>query len=440
MGTRLRLFAAAALMWAGQAAAVPTIQTWTTSNGAKVLFVETHQLPIVQAQVTFDAGSARDKPEKAGLARLTNHMLMEGVEGMDADQIAEHFDGLGAEMGATSLRDMGLLQLRSLSDRKLLDPALEVFARLYAAPTFPETNLARELARAKLAVVQEKSNPAAIAEKEFMKAVYRDHPYAVPPGGTEETLDRIARHDLVAFHRQYYVGKNAVISLVGDLTPDAAHSVAERLMKGVASGAKAADLPPVKDLEKGQTVRYEFPSSQTHFLMGQPGVYRGDPDYFPLYVGNYILGGGGLVAILSQEVREKKGLAYSAYSGFSPMRRKGPFELSLQTKNDQLEQAQAIAIKVLKDFVASGPTEQQLEKAKKHITGGFPLNIDSNKKIAGYLGVIGFYGLPINYLDEFIDNINAVTVAQIRDAWQRRIHPRRMVTVIVGEGVTSAKP
>lgn len=436
MGIRIKTAAISIglMLWASSALAVPTIHTWQTGNGARVLFVETHQLPIVQAQVTFDAGSARDNPDKAGVARLTNHMLMEGVEGMDADQIAEHFDGLGAEQGAASLRDMGLLQLRSLSDKELLDPAVEVFTKLYSSPTFPQKNFERELARAKLAVVQDKSNPASITEKAFMKALYDGHPYAVLPGGTEETLNKLTRDDLVQFHEQYYVGKNAVISLVGDLTQDEADDVAERLMANVPAGEKAADLPPVKNLKSAETIRVEFPSSQTHFLMGQPGIYRGDPDYFALYVGNYTLGGGGLVGMLPQEVREKNGLAYSAYSAFSPMRRKGPFQIGLQTKNEQIDKAQTLSVKVLNDFVSNGPSEKQLESAKRYITGSFPLNIDSNKKIAGYLGVIGFYDLPINYLDDFIDNIESVSADQIKSAWRRRIHPDKMVTVIVGEG------
>lgn len=178
--------------------------------------------------------------------------------------------------------------------------------------------------------------------------------------------------------------------------------------------------------------RITFPASQSHIRIGQPGVTRTDPDYFPLYVGNYILGGGGLVSRLSEEVREKRGFSYSIYSYFLPMRRKGPFILGLQTKNSQRDQALKVVRKVLADFVAQGPTEKELEAAKKYLTGSFPLRIDSNGKIADYLTIIGFYGLPLTYLNDFIPRIEAVTIAQIRDAYQRRVHPEKMVTVIVG--------
>ena len=176
----------------------------------------------------------------------------------------------------------------------------------------------------------------------------------------------------------------------------------------------------------------EFPASQSHVYLGQPGVRRGDPDYFPLYVGNYILGGGGLVSRLSEEVREKNGLSYSVYSYFLPLRQPGPLTMGLQTKNTQRDKALQLMRQVLVDFIDKGPTEKELVAAKKNITGGFPLRLDSNGKIAENLAVISFYGLPLTYLDEFIPRVESVTVEQIRDAFRRRIDPQRMVTVMVG--------
>jgi zinc protease len=168
--------------------------------------------------------------------------------------------------------------------------------------------------------------------------------------------------------------------------------------------------------------------------MGQPGLRRGDPDYFPLYVGNYILGGGGLISRLSVEVREKQGYSYSVYSYFYPLRQAGPMIAGLQTKNTQRDDALKLVNKVISDFVAQGPTQAELEAAKKHITGSFPLRLDSNGKIAENLAVIGFYGLPLTYLDEFIPNVEAVTVEQIRKAFRQRVHPDNMLTVTVGGG------
>jgi zinc protease len=176
----------------------------------------------------------------------------------------------------------------------------------------------------------------------------------------------------------------------------------------------------------------DFPSSQTHLYAGQPGMSRGDPDYFPLYVGNHILGGSGLVSILMHEVREKRGLSYSVYSYFAPMAERGPMILGLQTKNTQADEARGVLLDTLQRFVDQGPTDDELEAAVKNITGGFPLRIASNSNIVQYLAMIGFYDLPLDYLDQFTGRVSAVTKEQIRDAYQRRVHPDRLAVVLVG--------
>ena len=166
--------------------------------------------------------------------------------------------------------------------------------------------------------------------------------------------------------------------------------------------------------------------------MGQPGVNRHDPDYFALYVGNHILGGSGLVSQLSNEIREKRGLSYSVYSYFRPMRELGPYQFGLQTRNDQAKEALDVMQQTLNDFIKHGPTEAELTAAKQNITGGFALRVDSNSKIADYTAMIGFYGLPLDYLETFNANVNLITAQQIKDAFSRRVHPDKMVTVLVG--------
>jgi zinc protease len=172
--------------------------------------------------------------------------------------------------------------------------------------------------------------------------------------------------------------------------------------------------------------------------MGAPGIRRGDPDYFALFVGNYVLGGGGFQSRLTEEVRTKRGLAYSAYSYFSPMLREGPFVVGLQTQATGASDTLAVVRRTVADFIAQGPTAKELAAAKKNIIGGFPLRIDSNAKIHEYLAVIGFYRLPLTYLDDFTKNIEKVTVEQVKSAFQRRVHPERMITVIVGQAEQQA--
>jgi zinc protease len=426
---------AALLLVSLTAAAAPKIEHWTLKNGARVYFVESHNLPMVALNVVFDAGAARDPQGRNGLAMLTNHLLDEGTGELDADAVAAAFEDLGAEFGTSSDRDMAGVSLRSLSDRQLLDPALDLLARLIAAPSFPETSLERERARALLGLKQAEQSAGDVADKAFYAQLYRGHPYALPPEGSAAGLTAVTRADLVAFHARHYVGRNAVLALIGDLDRHAAKAIAERVLGRLPAGAAAAPLPKVEDVVP-HAARAErviaHPSSQTHILIGEAGMARNDPDFYALYLGNYVLGGGGFVSRLTKAVRDERGLSYSVYSYFIPLREPGPFLLGLQTKNSQRAEALQVARRVLAEFAAQGPTAEELTAAKKNITGGFPLRIDSNRKIADYLTVIGFYRLPLSYLDDFIPRIEALTAEQIREAFRRRVHPEHMVTVIVG--------
>lgn len=416
------------------AEAGPKIQHWTLSNGARVYFVESRELPMMQLRVVFDAGSSRDPEEKAGVANLTAAMLDEGMGKLGADEIARRFEGVGAEFGAGVDRDMASVNLRSLSDSALLDPALELFSQILAEPAFPAENLERQRAQVQVSLQKDAQSPGAIAEKAFYRELYGQHPYASDPPGNEKSLKTITREDLLAFHRRHYVGANAWVVIVGDASKRQARKIAERVVGRLPPGKALKPVPPVNTLYSARQKQIAFPATQTHLIMGQPGIRRGDPDYFPLYVGNYILGGGGLVSRLSAEVREKHGLSYSVYSYFYPMRVPGPLFIGLQTKNSQRDQALKMVRQVVSDFVVKGPTDAELEAAKKHITGSFPLRLDSNGKIAENLAVIGFYGLPLTYLDDFIARVEAVSADQIRKAFRQRVHPEQMVTVTVGAG------
>lgn len=420
------------LMASATAGAVPKIEQWTLANGTRVYFVRTTELPLMQLRAVFDAAACRDPVDKPGVARMTNAMLAQGAGGLDVDQIASGFENLGAEFGASAERDMAVVELRSLSDPKLLNPALDLFAKVVGAPTFPEDALARERARAHVALQRSEQSPGAIAQKTFMRLIYGEHPYAHDPLGTVESLDKITRADLVAHHARYYTGANAWLAIVGNATLSEAKAIADRALGGLPRGTAAPAVPAVKPLTESKREIIDFPAQQTHVLIGHPAIARDDPDYFPLVVGNYTLGGGGLVSRLAEEVREKRGYSYSVYSYFQPTRVAGPFTLGLQTRNAQRDQAIAVARNVLADYVEHGPTPQELDAAKRYLTGSFPLKLDSNKKLADNLAYIGFYGLPLTYLDTYIDRVRAVTIEQIRVAFKRHVHPEAAATVAVG--------
>jgi zinc protease len=411
--------------------AAPDIQHWQSPQGAQVYYVHAPGLPIVDLQITFNAGSARDG-DQSGLSSITNHMLGMGAGGLDATAIAQRFEGIGAEFSHDSDRDMAWLKLRSLSQRKWLDPALDTLALILSSPNFDKQDFERERKRYLSSLKREKQNPGSVASRIFYKAVYGKHPYANMPNGTEETLKSMSPADLKRFFGKYYVARNASVAIVGDIDRKAAEALVTQLLKKVPVGEEARPLPEVDELQKARVIRVAHPSTQTHILMGHPGNYRGDPDYFAMYTGNHALGGSGLVSRLSDEVREKRGLSYSVSSYFLPLARKGAFQVSMQTRNDQAEQGLKVMRQTLQEYVDKGMTAKELQASRKNITGGFPLRIDSNKKILGYLAVIGFYKLPLTYLDDFNRNIESLTLKQIQETMRRRLHPERMVTVIVG--------
>ena len=427
------------LCFAGPVLAGPKIQTWETSGGTPVYFVEAHELPMVDIQITFDAGSARDPESLHGLSAITSSLLAEGAAGLSADQISFEFEGLGANFGANAGYDSASVSLRSLSDKKKLGSAVKTLLKVLSKPDFPAQAIERQRKRFLIGIQQKKQSPSAVAREAFYSAVYGEHPYAHPQSGSEESISVIKREDIVSFYQSYYVRGNAVIAIVGDLKRRQAKKLAEKIGRAVRKGKAAPSLPQVSMLEKKQLLNIEHPSTQTHILLGQPGLTRGDADYFPLYVGNHILGGSGLVSMLFKEVREKRALSYSAYSYFSPMRKKGPFIAGLSTRADQANAALKVLQDTIESFVEKGPSEAALQAAKKNITGGFPLRIDSNSNILGYVAVIGFYKLPLDYLDTFTSKIEAVSVDDIREAMSRRLQTDSFATVMVGPGAQNSE-
>ena len=411
--------------------AMPAIQHWVTDNGARVYFVPAPELPMVDINITFAAGSARDAGHP-GLASLTSTLLDKGAAGLSADEIAVRAESLGARLSSGSARDMAWLSLRSLSDSAHLQPGLDLLRDVAGSPDFRQADFERERDRMLVALRHSEQSPSTVAEYTFFKSVYGTHPYGSRPEGTEASLKALSLKQVREFYRQYYVAANAVIGIVGDIDRSAAEALAERVTGKLQSGERAAPIPPVEPLSDSVEQRIFHPSTQTHVRMGAPGMRRGDPDYFPLYVGNHVLGGGGLVSRLNEAVREQRGLSYSVNSYFSPMEQDGPYLFSLQTRNDQVEEALAVMNETLLGYLESGPTQDELTAAVNNITGGFPLLIENNSKILSYIVMIGFYGLPLDYLETFNDKISAVTREQIMDAYRRRVHPADMVTVIVG--------
>ncbi|AKZ65131.1 zinc protease [Herbaspirillum hiltneri N3] len=422
--------------FAAQAQAALQIQSWSLPNGARVLFVENHAIPMLDLSVEFDAGARRDPDGKSGLASLTNAQLTRGVAASgDAPALTEAqiLDGLAdvaAQRGGGASMDRAGVTVRMLSSAAERDAAIGLLARTLAQPSFPEAPFARDKARTIADVRESQTKAEDIAAKAFWAALYGTHPYARRE--SEDSVAAITRDDLLAFHRTHYVANRAVIALIGDVTRAQADRIAQTLTQQLPQGAPLPALPEIASAAP-QDLRISHPASQSHILIGMPALVRGDPDFFALTVGNYILGGGGFVSRLTNEVREKRALTYSVYSYFSPLAQKGPFQIGLQTKQEQTAQALDVVRRTLADYLRDGPTAAELKAAKDNLIGGFALRIDNNRKILDNLAVIGYYGLPLDYLDSWTANIGKVTVAQIRAAFTRKIALGQLSTVVVGE-------
>jgi zinc protease len=430
MRTNLLIIIGLLLSSISLAQATPHIQHWQIANGAQVYFVENHDIPMLDVAVDFAAGSGFDASNQQGVSALTHDLMDLGAKQLSEDDIAKQIADLGAQLGGHFDTDRAGLGLRTLSNKSERDAALAILAALLQSPTFPESVLQREKARSISAIKEAETKPENIASKAFNQAVFGSHPYGTLTSVND--VEKIQRDDLLSFYRGHYAANGAIVALMGDITRTEAEVIAQSLTANLPAGGAQRVLPPVTLNIAASEQRIEHPASQSHILIGAPGIARSDPDYFPLYVGNYILGGGGFVSRLMHEIREQRGMAYSVYSYFMPMQQIGAFQIGLQTKKEQADDALKQVRITLNDFVTNGMTEQELKAAKQNIIGGFPLRIDSNKKIIDYLSVIGFYQLPLTYLDDFSAKVDAVTTQQIREAFKRRVHPNAMATVIVG--------
>ena len=439
IAARALLIGAGAVFYSNSAWALLPIQHWTEPSGAQIYLVESPVIPMVDVQIDFDAGSRRDPANQSGLASAVAAMASKGVKAignepaLDENALGEAWADLGASFEASADNDALHYSLRSLTDPPLLERAARLTARQIGEPSWPADVWPRDRARWSASIKESLTRPSTVAAHAFGTAVYGSHPYGVRT--TAETLARINIADMQAFHTQFIGACRAKVSLVGAVSRAQAQTLVATLLSRLPAASGCAPLPPVGEisaLTAPAEQNIPFASAQAHVLIGQPGFQRRDPDFLALLVGNHILGGGGFVSRLTNEVREKRGLSYSVYSYFAAGLHAGAFTVGLQTRPDQAAQAVQVSRDVIAHFVADGPTEAELRAAKDNLIGGFALRIDSNKKLLGNVANIAWNELPLDYLDQWTKKVEALTVADVRTAMAKKLQPDRMVTVVVG--------
>lgn len=414
-------------------AELPSVQSWTNSRGARVLFVENHALPMLDLRIEFDAGARRDRPGKEGTSGFALGLLTLGAKGMDEASIGGAEADLGAEIAPFADVDGGGLVLRTLSDKDIRDKAVQLFTDILTRPDYPQAVLDREKDRQLAQLKQALTEPSAVAGDHFQALLYGDHPYGRTTAVEQGALPKLSRQDLFTFHRDHLVADRAIIALVGDISRADAERLVDKIVMALpASGPELSLLPPVVFSTPAANEYITFPSSQAHVSMGLPLIARNDPDFFALILGNYVLGGGGFNSRLTKVIRDQKGLAYSVGSSFQPLLQQGPFQIGLQTRKEEADNAVRLVREVVETFVKDGPTAVELRQAQSDLINGFALGLDSNRKWLGILGRMGRYRLPLDYLQSYQKTVKALTINQVRDAMRRHIDPKKLVTVVVG--------
>lgn len=419
--------------------AILPIEQLDSFKGAKAYLVQTKSLPMVDIEISIDAGDRYDPADKSGLATVAGQLMNYGAKSanglLSEAQIADEIADLGANLSISVGGERAIMRIRSLSRKDLRERAVQLASSLLASPTYDPKILAREKQRMTTALLESETKPEAVLERRFRKSVYGNYPLGNSP--SVQTIANITTTDLHQFHKQFYRGDRMIVSMVGDVSKSEAAQMVQDLLKGIPqSGAPIPPLPelvrsPVEPLNQRE-INIPFNTQQAHIAMGMTAITRNNPDYFPLLVGNYVLGGGGFVSQLVSEVREKRGLAYSVYSYFAPGKDTGIFQAGVQTKNDQAALAVEVMSTTIEKFIANGPTQQELDAAKANLINGYPLRIDNNRKLLDNVSAIAWNNLPLNTMQIWTKQVEGVTLEQVKAAFQKYLAMDRMKIVILG--------
>ena len=421
------------------AQAILPIEKLDSVKGAKAYLVQTQALPMLDIEISVDAGDRFDPTGKSGLASMTAELMSYGARSskgaLSEAQIADEIADLGANFGISVGGERAVIRIRSLSRKDLRDRAVQLASAMLSAPTYDAKILEREKQRAITGLLEAETKPESVLERRFRKSVYGNYPLSESP--SVKSVGSVSISDLARFHQQFYRGDRIIVSIVGDVSPAEANEIVEVLLKNVPqSGAAIPALPqfersPIEPLASRQ-IYIPFDSQQAHIAMGMTAITRSNPDYFPLIVGNYILGGGGFVSRLMSEVREKRGLAYSVFSYFAPGKDTGIFQAGLQTKGDQATLALEVMNSTIANFIANGATPSELQAAKANLVNGFPLRIDNNRKLLDNVSSIAWNDLPLDTLETWTTKVDAVTLEQVSAAFQKYLAMDRMKIVVLG--------
>ncbi|MFJ4441319.1 M16 family metallopeptidase [Pseudomonas sp. NPDC089422] len=409
------------------------VQTWTTQAGTTVKFVEARGLPIVDVVLKFRAGTAQDTVHP-GLAALTLYMLDEGSQQYTATQQAEHLERLGAITEKQIHLEHATLSLRSLSSPAVLEPSLALFTNLVAQPAFLPSALDKIKQQLLQSSASRDRHPVSRARSEAFRHLFSGHPYGCPLGSTEQGVTAVTTDDLRTFHRRAYSASNLEMVVVGDLSFAEAQALSRQISQALPQGWSATDLPTVPTATRAG-IHVEQPGASSAVLLALPlNVPANDPEFPALALASNVLG-EGLESRSMVELRQRRGLTYGVQTRMSPLRAGGLFTIEWEVAPAHVQGSQELVVTLLRDLIEQGPTQAELQVARKQLEGQLLRGVAQNKHLAGLLSALTHQGQPDDHLNTYLERINRLTPADVRAAMQRHLDLSYIVQVSVGPSV-----
>jgi zinc protease len=413
-----------------RSAAALEIKRSTLSNGAVLLVAEQHQLPMVTIAIAFDAGARRDPQGKEGLAALTADSIEQGTKDLTAADFNQKTDFMGSSLGVGADHDYATASMTSL--KKYEDVTLHLLAQILVNPGLRDADIVRKQADQIAGIKASQEQPGYVGQVEFIKEIFGDAPYGHPTSGLAETVAKLTPNDVRNFYHDHYKTGNAVIAVTGDVDTTAIKEKLEKELAGIAGTVAEQTAPPAPSVAPGIHLNViNRTVAQANLILGSGGVARSNPDYYKLEVMNYILGGGGFSSRLMKVVRSKGGLAYTVASGFQAAKFPGSFLIVLQTKNQSANEALKLIIGQLREIQNAPVSADELSSAKRYLIGSFPMKLDRQSEITGFMLQIELNGLGLDYADRFPKLIDAVTAADVQEVARKYLHPDALDVVAV---------
>ncbi len=439
-GARAALFACllaiVALVIPSSGAEAMKIQVVKSPGGVTAWLVEEHSVPLMAMRFAFEGGNAQDPDGKEGLAHFLAGMLDEGAGDLTSKQFQERMEELAMRMSFDDARDAFYGSLETLTENR--DKAVALLALALGKPRFDQDAVDRVRGQLLAGLAYAARDPDRVASEQWAAMAFPGHPYGRPAAGTPASIDKITRDDLAGLWSRTFAKDNLRVVVVGDIDAAKLSGLLDTLFGQLPAKAKLTPVPPTQpaSAEKQKVIEMAVPQSVARF--GLPAMPRKDKDFLPAFVLNTILGGGVMSSRLWEEVREKRGLAYSVYTSVQPFRRTSVFSGGVATKNEQILTSLDVIRAELKRIAADGPTEKELADAKSYLTGSFALRFDSNAKIANQLLWIQQEELGLDYVDRRNGEIDAVTLDDMKRVAKRLFEGKELIVTIVGKPVGMA--